>query len=138
SGARSDASRWEGCGVPGNGVKVQVRPEHTVTYDIEAPESLVIRSLHIAGTLTFAADKTTQLNVGLIRIEATDKTSEEGFDCDAHVNVVPSQSSRPALLVGTSDRPISADVRALIRLTYVAGMRKESCPAIVCCAGRMD
>src|SRR5206468_3600191 len=27
---------------------------------------------------------------------------------------------------------------ALIRLTYVEGMDKQSCPAIVCCGGRMD
>ena len=26
-----------------------------VTYDVEAPEALVIRSLHIAGTVTFAS-----------------------------------------------------------------------------------
>ncbi|MFN0055970.1 MAG: G8 domain-containing protein [Planctomycetales bacterium] len=138
SGAWSDAATWEGGKVPADGVKVQVRPGHTVTYDIEAPESLVIRSLHVAGTVSFATDKRTQLNVGLIKIEAGDSTDEEGFDCDAHADDVDSQQPRPALLVGTADRPIAASARALIRLTYVAGMNKESCPAIVCCAGRMD
>jgi hypothetical protein len=45
---------------------------------------------------------------------------------------------RPALEVGTPERPVGARHTALIRLVYVPGMDKESCPAIVCCAGRMD
>jgi len=138
SGAWSDAATWEGGRVPFAGVRVQVRPGHTVTYDVKAPDSLVIRSLLIAGTVTFASDKATQLNVGLIKIEDTDSTAEEGFDCDAHAEEPDADRPRAALLVGTPERPIAADVRALIRLTFVAGLKKESCPAIVCCGGRMD
>ena len=37
-----------------------------------------------------------------------------------------------------SVQPVAANATALIRLTYVPGMNKESCPAIVCCGGRMD
>ena len=37
-----------------------------------------------------------------------------------------------------ADNPIPAGRTALIRLAYVPGMDKESCPAIVCCGGRMD
>src|SRR5262249_42559337 len=44
----------------------------------------------------------------------------------------------PTLEVGSSDHPIEAGRTALIRLVYFAGMNKESCPAIVCCGGRMD
>jgi len=138
SGAWSDPATWDGGRVPAAGAKVQVRHGHVVTYDIEAPESLVIRSLHIAGTVTFASDKKTQLNVGLIKVEDTDSTDEEGFDCDAHAEEPVAGRPRPALLVGTPDQSIAPGARALIRLTYIAGMNKESCPAIVCCGGRMD
>lgn len=138
SGAWSDGATWEGGKVPAAGTKVQVRPGHTVVYDVLAPESLVIRSLLIAGTVTFAPDKATQLNVGLIKIEDTDSLEEEGFDCDAHKMEPEPGQPKPALLVGTPDRPIAANARALIRLTFVEGLKKDSCPAIVCCAGRMD
>src|SRR5207253_2204917 len=37
-----------------------------------------------------------------------------------------------------SDRAIDARYKALIRLVYMEGMDKLSCPAIVCCGGRMD
>src|SRR6185295_16649090 len=47
-------------------------------------------------------------------------------------------ADRPALLVGTMAEPIPAGKSAVIRLTYQEGMNKESCPAIVCCMGRME
>ena len=138
SGAWSSAATWEGQEVPGHGVQVQVRPGHTVTYDVQAPESLVIRALFIAGTVSFATDKSTQLNVGLIKIEATDSTEEDGFDCDMHLEEADPLAPKAALLVGTPLQPVAAKAKALIRLTYVPGMNKESCPAIVCCGGRME
>jgi len=138
SGAWSEGTTWDSGQTPKDGVKVQILPGHVVTYDVETPAGLVIRSLHVAGTLTFATDKSTQLNVGLIKIEDTDSTDEEDFDCDAHAGEPDPDRPRPALLVGTPQRPIEAAARALIRLVYVAGMKKESCPAIVCCGGRMD
>jgi G8 domain len=138
SGVWSESATWEGGLVPAAGVKVQIRPQHTVTYDLRAADNLVIRSLHIAGTLSFATDKSTQLNVGLIKIEATDGTDEEGFDCDAHLEDVDPNMPRAAFLVGTPEQPVAAGHKALIRLVYVEGMQKESCPAIVCCGGRMD
>jgi hypothetical protein len=136
SGPWSAPDTWEGGCVPVADDKVQVRTGHTVVYDV-APD-LVIRSLHIAGTLTFAPDKDTRLNVGLIRIQAGDSTDEEGFDCTAHIAPGDPKQPRPALLVGTPERPIAAGHTALIRLHYIAGMDRESCPAIVCCGGRMD
>ena len=138
TGLWSDAATWEGGRAPAAGVKVQVRSGHEVTYDVEAPASLVIRSLHIAGTVTFAPDKSTRLNVGLIKIQDSDGTDEEGFDCDDHAEEPDAGRPKPALVVGTSERPIATGARALIRLTFIAGMNKDSCPAIVCCAGRMD
>ncbi len=97
-----------------------------------------IRSLHIAGTLSFRSDKDTRLNVGLIRVQAGDSVDEEGFDCTAHVAPASPTDPRPALLVGTPERPISPTCTALIRLVYFDGLDKKSCPAIVCCGGRMD
>ncbi len=138
SGLWSAVETWEGGQVPFAGVKVQIQPEHIVTYDVQAGDDLVIRSLHIAGTLSFAADKSTQLNAGLIKIEATDSAGEEGFDCDAHIEDVDPSAPRASLLVGTPEEPVAAGKKALIRLVYVEGMQKESCPAIVCCGGRMD
>lgn len=136
SGPWSKPTTWEGGKVPGASARVQVRQGHTVTYDVKSEQ--VIRLLHVAGTLSFARDKDTRLDVGLLRIEAGDKASEEGFDCEAHVAEPDANVSRPALEVGTADKPIEKGHTALIRLTYIPGMNKESCPAIVCCAGRMD
>ena len=47
-------------------------------------------------------------------------------------------AERPALEVGTPERRVRQVVTALIRLVYVPGMDKQSCPAIVACGGRMD
>ncbi|MFM9118643.1 MAG: G8 domain-containing protein, partial [Planctomycetota bacterium] len=129
---------WEGGQVPVPGCKVQIRPQHVVNYDVVADEQTVIRSLFVAGSLVFATDKNTRLNVGLLKIEASDSLAEEGFDCDDHAEPLPPGQARPALIVGTPEQPVAANVRALIRLTYVAGQNKQSCPAIVCCGGRMD
>ena len=138
SGPWSAGATWEGGKVPSSGSKVQIRPGHQVTYDLEADDRTVIRAVFIAGTLAFSPDKNTRLNVGLIKIEASDSTVEEGFDCDEHFEAPKPGQPRPALIVGTPEKPVAATARALIRLTYVAGQDKQSCPAIVCCGGRMD
>jgi hypothetical protein len=138
SGPWSATATWKGGKVPGSNVKVKILQGHTVTYDIEAADDVVIRSLHIAGTLTFAKDKNTRLNAGLIKVQDTDDTDEEGFDCEGHVAEPEPGKQRPALLVGTPEEPIAVGSRALIRLTYVEGLDKNSCPAIVCCGARMD
>jgi hypothetical protein len=138
SGPWSAAATWVGGKVPGSNVKVKIVAGHTVTYDVQAKADEVIRSLHIAGTLTFDPNKTTQLNVGLIKIQDSEDTDEEGFDCEGHVAEPEPGKQRPALLVGTPEQPIANGHKALIRLTYVEGLDKNSCPAIVCCGGRMD
>ncbi|WP_425615615.1 G8 domain-containing protein [Anatilimnocola sp. NA78] len=138
TGNWSAAATWKGGKVPGSNVKVQILPGHTVTYDIKAADDLVIRSVHIAGTLRFDPAKKTRLNVGLIKIQDSDDTEEEGFDCEGHVSEPEPGKARPALLVGTPAEPIATNAHALIRLTMVEGLNKESCPAIVCCGGRMD
>jgi hypothetical protein len=40
--------------------------------------------------------------------------------------------------VGTAAHPVEAGHAALIRLHHIPGMNPETCPAIVCCSGRMD
>jgi hypothetical protein len=136
SGLWSAAATWEGGQVPAAGARVQVRAGHTVTYDVRS--EAVIRSVHVAGTLTFARDRDTRLDVGLLKVQPGDDARENGFDCDAHLAPPAPGTPRPALEVGTPARPIPARHTALIRLVAVPGLDKESCPAIICCGGRMD
>src|SRR5262249_8833285 len=136
SGPWSAPATWEGGKVPGAGARVQIRTGHTVTYDLKSDR--VIRSIHVAGTLRFPPDRDTRLDVGLIKVQPGDDPDENGFDCEAHGAAPPEGRPRSALEVGTPDRPIDAQHTALIRLTYVTGLDRESCPAIVCCGGRMD
>jgi hypothetical protein len=136
SGSWSAPTTWEGGQVPTTGARIQIRTGHTVIYDVQADRA--IRSIHVAGTLSFARDKDTRLDVGLIKIQPGDDASEDGFDCDAHVPEPEVGAPRPALDVGTPEHPIAAGHTALIRLVYFPGLDKESCPGIVCCGGRMD
>jgi RNA polymerase sigma factor (sigma-70 family) len=136
SGAWSAPSTWEGGKVPGTGSRVLVREGHRVVYDVKSEQA--IRAINVAGILSFAPDKDTRLDVGLIKIQAGDEFSEEGFDCDAHAGAGDPTKPRAALEVGTPDRPIDAKHTALIRLVHAEGLNKDSCPAIVCCAGKMD
>jgi hypothetical protein len=118
------------------GSRVQVRAGHTVTYDLNSAQA--IRTIHVAGTLTFARDKTTRLDVGLITIQAGDEAGEDGFDCDAHPARAAAGRPRPALEVGRPDAPIDPRHTATIRLVYFPAHDPKSRPAIVCCGGRMD
>ena len=137
SGAWSAPATWEGGKVPAAGARVQVRAGHAVVYDVDS--DAVIRSIHVAGTLAFAPDRDTRLDVGLIKIQAGDDASEDGFDCEAHqAGPVAGAAPGRALEVGTPDRPIGREHTATIRLAYVDGMDRQTCPAIVCCGGRMD
>src|SRR5205809_4544868 len=134
SGPWSDGATWEGGAVPGAGARVLMRPEHAVVYDINSDRP--IRSICIGGRLSFANDKDTRLDGGLIKIQPGDVPSEDGFDCDSHLPPATADRPQPALEVGTPERPIVAS--AIIRLVGVEGLDPQSCPAIVCCGGRMD
>jgi hypothetical protein len=135
-GPWSAGATWEGGKVPGAGARVQVRSGHSVVYDMKS--DVVIRSIHVAGTLRFASDRDTRLCVGLIKIQPGDDASEDGFDCDAHLASTSREGPQPALEVGTPEGPLAARFKALIRLSHVEGLDRQSCPAIICCAGRMD
>jgi hypothetical protein len=135
SGPWSAPATWQGGKVPATGQRIHIAFGHTVVYDVDSPT--VIRAVNVAGTLTFARDRHTRLDVGLLRI-ASGEPSEEGFDCDAHSMELEEGAIRPALEVGTPDSPMPAQFTARIRLTYIDGTNKESLPALVCCGGRMD
>lgn len=136
SGPWSDSATWEGGAVPGAGAKVLVRPGHAVLYDVVSDQA--VRSIYVGGTLRFATDRSTRLDVGLIKIQAGEECVEDGFSCDVHLKAPEAGAARPALEVGTADQPVDAKHTALIRLVYFDGMDKETLPAIISCAGRME
>jgi hypothetical protein len=136
SGLWSDTATWDGGKLPTEGARVLIRPGHRVVYDRKSDQA--IRSIHVGGTLSFAHDRDTLLKVGLLKIQPGEDVSEEGFDCEAHIAEVDSTKPRPTLEVGTPERPIDGKHTAVIQLAYLEGMNKDSCPAIVCCGGRMD
>lgn len=136
SGPWSAAETWTGGKVPQAGAKVVVRTGHEVLYDVDSAE--VIRGIQIAGTLRFATDRDTRLDVGLIRIESNEQYSEDGFDCLHVPSAKPHAQQRAALEVGMPGKPLPAEFHATIRLHHLEGMDPNTCPAIVCCGGRMD
>lgn len=146
SGDWTKSATWENGAVPAAGDRVVVRAGHHVIYDADSPA--VIRLVQIAGTLEFAKDKNTRLEVGLLTVTPSEEPTEDGFDCqhappaDPHHGAAHyaghASKPRPSLLVGRPGAPIPGKHTALIRLHYVEGMNKETCPAIVCCAGRME
>ena len=155
SGRWSDAATWENARMPKAGDRVQIRPGHVIVYDVSSDAAL--RMVHVGGVLTFSREKSTRLDVGLLKIQPGDEAAEDGFVCAVHddpikagqkTSAVPSPSvealagipenQRPALEIGTSDHPIPAGVTATIRLVYFEGMNRDTLPAIVDCGGRMD
>ena len=101
SGPWSAGDTWEGNKVPGAGARVLIRAGHRIVYDVKSDAS--IRGINVAGTLTFAPDRDTRLDVGLIKIQAGDEYSEEGFDCDAHLQAPEPGREQPRLEVGTPE-----------------------------------
>lgn len=136
SGPWSAPETWERKKLPPAGSRVLIRIGHSVIYDLQSDKAY--RVVQVAGVLGFAPDCDTRLEVGLLKIQPGEEVSENGFDCQAHVPAPDPSRPLPALEVGTAVRPIEANHKALIRLVYFAGMDRESCPAIVCCGGRMD
>ncbi len=136
SGRWSAASTWEMGAIPSAEARVLVRSDHVVLYDLQSDQ--VIRSIHVSGTLRFITDQNTRLDVGLIKIQPGDDASENGFDCDDHPTIPSPNQPVPVLEVGSAERPIEAGKTSLIRLVALKGMNPDSCPAIVCCGGRMD
>jgi hypothetical protein len=72
-----------------------------VVYDLRS--NTLIRSVHVAGMLTFTRDRDTLLSVGVINIQPGDDASEVGFNCDAHSRSAAAAGPVPALEVGSAD-----------------------------------
>lgn len=141
-GKWSDAKTWKPARVPKEGDRVLISRGTYVAYDVE--NKAVIRLVQVVGTLQFADDRDTELNVALLKVQNSDHCSESGFSCDfADVNEAGEPirlpgGRLPALLVGTPQRPIPAEHTARIRLHYLEGMNKDDAPAIACCSARME
>ena len=115
---------------------MQVRAAHSVVYDVESADAL--RMVHVAGALTFARDRNTRLDVGLLRISDNEETTEEGFDCHDGPAAAGSGANGARLEIGTASDPIPAGITARIRLAHYAGTDKETLPAIINCGGRWE
>jgi hypothetical protein len=100
SGPWSATATWEKGRLPAAGNRVRIREGHRVIYDIQSEGAF--RSVLIAGTLSFATDRDTRLDAGVINIQAGDAVAETGFDCDAHLPSPDPSKPRPALEVGTA------------------------------------
>lgn len=138
----SSPKTWQPARLPKDNDRVLVTRGTRVIYDVQSEAK--IRLLQVIGTLSFARDRNTLLNVGVLKVQHSDVCSESGFACDFHdVNEFGEPKAAPggvmpALEVGTLDQPIPAKYTARIRLHYFEGMDKKDAPAIVCCAARMD
>src|SRR6476620_10826748 len=80
SGAWSDPKTWRPARVPGKDDRVRVSRGTRVVYDAQSKD--VIRLLQVVGTLTFARDRDTELNVAVLKVQNHDGCSEHGFACD--------------------------------------------------------
>ena len=142
NGDWSNPKTWKPARLPKDGDRVLVRPGHQVRYDVHSTAK--IRLLQVAGTLVFARDRNTELNVGILKVQNSTVCTEDGFSCDLHTvndagepHAAP-EGPRPVLEIGTPDRPIPPQFTARIRLHFFKGFNKDDAPAVVCCAGRMD
>jgi hypothetical protein len=63
--------------LPEAGATVEILPGHKIIYDRHSDQP--IRMLHISGTLSFARDRNTRLDVGLLKVGGD--STEDGFNC---------------------------------------------------------
>ncbi len=157
AGKWSDAKTWQQGMAPTEGSRVLISAGHRVDYDVSVETP--IREVHVAGTLSFARDRSTKLVVGLLRVGSVDGdsagTGVEDIDSHDHKkHAAPAghddahghgdaksgdATSGPALEVGAPGDPVAAPHVARIVLKHFEGMDKEKLPAIVCRPGaRMD
>jgi hypothetical protein len=142
SGNWSNPKTWTPPRVPKTGDRVLISRGTKVTYDAKNKE--VIRLLQIVGTLTFARDRDTELNVAVLKVQNSLECSESGFACDfegvtgAGEPLKARDGITPTLEIGTLANPIPAQHTARIRLHYIEGMEKKDAPALVCCSARME
>jgi len=138
----TDPKTWQPQRLPKAGDRVLVSSGTSIRFD--AKTTPVIRLIQVAGALRFARDRSTELNVCLLKVQAGNRCTERGFACDfrgvnrkGEPNALPGESL-PTLEVGTQQNPIPTQHVARIRLHYLEGMDKEDAPALVCCSARME
>src|ERR1051326_9467358 len=139
SGKWSDPATWAGKKTPRAGESVQIIAGHTVTYDVNTENT--VRVLHVAGALKFARDRSTRLNVGLLKVSPGVECNEDGFNCHdlaESLAVSGARTPKAALEIGTQENPIPAGVTAIVKLVYFEGMDTNTLPALINCGGRMD
>src|SRR6476469_7360552 len=95
SGNWSDPQTWAEKRLPAAGERVQIRVGHRVVYDVESPQP--IRMIHVSGTLSFSRDRSTTLNVGLLRISPGESADEDGLVCHGMAELPVAKGERPAL-----------------------------------------
>src|SRR4051794_11729217 len=152
SGNWSDPATWEGGRTPRAGDSVQVRPGHAVVYDVSSDAAL--RMVHVGGVLRFSRERSTRLDVGLLKIQRGEVCAEDGFVCAVPPDAITAERKspakpapsveelanlpepqRPALEIGTADDPLPPGITATIRLVYFPGTDKDDLPALVDCGG---
>lgn len=147
-GAWGDATTWRDGRLPKRGDRVLIAPGRSVV--VTAKHTPVIKLIHVAGTLRFATDADTELNVCVIKVQpiaavATANAGavgvddvHEGDDHDRHHG----HRSRPieaALEIGRPGAPIASDRTAVVRLHLLDGMDPTEAPAIIARpGGRID
>ncbi len=162
SGDWSAAQTWDGGQVPAAGATVLVRSGHRVTYDVASDAAL--RAVHVSGTLAFAPDRDTRLDVGLLMVRPGESLAEDGIDGhlpgahaghgEGHARTAghgngaghagaaghhdAAEGAEAAVEIGTPDRPIDAERRAIVRLVAIDGMDQTLFPALVASGGRLD
>lgn len=139
NGRWSDPETWTPKRLPKQGDRVLISAGTTVEFDGQQRE--VIRLVQVVGTLRFAVDCDTELNVGLLTIQHGSECSENGFACEfegAKSGPTTAAEDWPSLIVGTLQTPVPAVHTARIRLHHLEGMDPRDAPAIACCSGRME
>ncbi|NIP98473.1 MAG: hypothetical protein GWO24_35720, partial [Akkermansiaceae bacterium] len=137
SGNWSEARTWEEEIAPEAGDEVVIGAGHKVIYDVRSEE--VIRSIRVAGRLEFATVRSTELNVGNIRIQPGSGPAGSGVEDVPHDHEARPAGAEAALVVGSPDQPVRRGISARIRLHFQEGMAPEESPAIVARpGGRME
>jgi hypothetical protein len=90
-GSWFDPATWAGGEVPGEGARVVIPAGVTIAYDGESSASIL--TVRIDGALDFATDRDTFLEVDTLIV-----------------------TDNGALIIGTKDDPVDADVRAVIQI----------------------
>lgn len=136
----SDPKAWKPERAPAAADRVLVASGTKMVYD--SADGGVINSIRVAGSLTFAKDRSTLLNVGDIRVQpgaaGDDGAGVDDVDKHGHGHgddAKPVTGVEAVLEIGSADKPIPHPHTARIRLHFVDGMDPANSPAIICRPG---